>query len=183
MDKIYKLLLVIAVLAIAVGCENKCDEEDFIGFKQTQDKFFYDTKIFATKVDNVTKVANIVESAKASINAFGNNLIVTTKREVMPSGDNVNKADTKASKAWDYQLFDIQNSYPSDYEIACGLELCCYSCVGIEDMFFDESGVLKAKIDEANIYHWYVYYNNDWWQWDVSKANIPWGSLITPPAK
>ena len=40
MDNIYKLLLVIAVLTIAVGCENKCDEDDFIGFKMTQDKFF-----------------------------------------------------------------------------------------------------------------------------------------------
>ena len=178
MNNIYKLLLVIAVLAIAVGCENKCDEGDYIGFNMTQDKFFYTTKIFATKVDNVTKVEEIVENDKVKIIAFGNNLTVTPKRSLKATENNIETSDTKFSPAWNYELFNIDNAYPSDYQIACGLELCCYSCEGVENMLFDDTNQFKAKIDNANIKNWYVYYNNSWWQWDVSKANIAWGDLV-----
>ena len=179
MNNTYKLLLLIAVLVIAVGCENKCDEDDFIGFNITQDKFFYTTKILATEVKTVGTVESIAPNDKVNIIAFGNNLTVTPKRPLVPTENDVAIPDTKFFPAWDYELFNINNSYPSDYEIACGLELCCYSCVGIEGMFFDDTNQFKAKIDSTNINHWYVYYDERWWQWDVEKANIPWGSLAT----
>ena len=177
MDNIYKLLLVIAVLTIAVGCENKCDEDDFIGFKMTQDKFFYTTKILVTKVDNVSKVEKVVESEQAKIAAFGNSLIITPRRQSTRSASDADTPDTKFSPAWNYELFNMNSAYPPDYEIACELELCCYSCVGVEDMFFDESGQFKAKIDNSNINLWYVYYDNSWWQWNAEKAQIDWGTL------
>lgn len=177
MNNIYKLLLIIAVLTVTIGCEHKCDEDDFIGFKMTQDKFFYTTNIFATKVDNVTKINDIVASEKVTIIAYGNNLTVTPKKPLTPSNNDVVTPDTKFSPAWNYQLFNIDNAYPADYDVACGLELCCYSCEGIENMSFDNTNEFKAKIDNDSINDWYVYYNNSWWQWDVTKAQINWGTL------
>ena len=151
MKNIYKLFLSIVVLGITVGCEYKCDEDDFIGFKMTQDKFFNTTKIFATKITTEGYVDNIETSETVTIVAYGNKLTVSPKKPVLPSISATETAGTKFLPAWNFQLFNIENAYPADYEIACGLELCCYSCAGIEKMFFDESGVFNAKIDNTNI--------------------------------
>ncbi len=183
MNIIHKLLLLMATLTIAVGCENKCDEDDFIGFKMTQDKFFYITKIFATKVDDVSKVDAIVKSDKAIITAFGNNFKVTTTNKSTQSYHSEDSHDTKNSPLWMFTFFNIESFYPEDYEVACGLELCCYACVGIESMFFDNTNEYKPKIDSSNLNHWYVYYDNNWWQWDVTKTGINWGSLIPTPTE
>jgi hypothetical protein len=52
-----------------------------------------------------------------------------------------------------------------------------YSVSGIIDVYFDPRA--NNKIDADNPDHWYLYYQDSWWMWDVTALKIDWGKYIS----